>query len=1000
MAERVLKSPGVTTREIDLSQPTITGPSGVPAAIVGTADKGPAFVPITFASYADFTEIFGATDGEKFGPLAVSEWMRNASAGTYVRVLGAGDCKKRDTSTNKVTNAGFVVGQKNIQSNGNFGNSIFAGGTTLGRTYFLSAWMSEANGSTYFTDAGMTYPTSASILRAVIMAPQGIVPALSGWDGSANLETVPTTANTAFGAGKNAGFHVGAVNLNSDGDQNFVMFLNGFNNRSLYPHIITASMNPLSKNYFANVLNTDPNKIEDAGHYLYAHYDVDPALASIAAGEDATGYEHRLFLLTGSAARNSRGASTTYKPNFEGFEDRYSPAFSPFIISQTLGDGPKNLFKVFALDDGAIGNEYIKISIANVANSREESYKYGTFDLLVRRYDDNDVDPVVLEKYVGLSLDPNSERYIARVIGDQHLFFDFDKNEGNQKIVLDGSYPNRSNYIRVSMHADVADGTLADTALPIGYRGIHHLVTSGSAMISPIHTARLGTAQLRQLGSAMVQPPIPYRQSIAVGVGNQKRVDNRLYWGIQQEKITLITDPNNQKEKSKLIANLTKYTPRYESTYPATVGANEGVANGSAGEILDADLFNNNIFSLERVQIKVKGTVNGANDVVDPNEWPNAIYRRQATLAAGYSAANYRLLDVSKDFGQQASKRYMKFTVPVGNAFDGLNIFDKQKSLMSDIAASREVNYTSDQGGTSGPTTAAYIKAVDILAEKSDVDIQLLAVPGIREQAITDNAITQTEDRFDALYIMDMEVCDMLGTSFSNLITGSLQDVSVTNTITRFNNRNLDSSFAAAYFPDVYVNDPTTNTLVQAPPSVAVLGAMSFNDAVAHPWFAPAGFSRGALATTVESQVKLNRDNMDALYDADINPLTSFPGNTGVVVFGQKTLLQAQSALDRVNVRRLLIDIRRKVRNVANTILFEPNRDTTLERFSSAVEPILARVKQQQGVKRYKVIIDTTTTTQQDVENNIIRGKIFLQPTKSIEFISLDFVVTNSGAEI
>ncbi len=119
-----------------------------------------------------------------------------------------------------------------------------------------------------------------------------------------------------------------------------------------------------------------------------------------------------------------------------------------------------------------------------------------------------------------------------------------------------------------------------------------------------------------------------------------------------------------------------------------------------------------------------------------------------------------------------------------------------------------------------------------------------------------------------------------------------------------------------------------------------------------------------------------------------------------MVVFGQKTLLQAQSALDRVNVRRLLIDIRRKVRNVANTILFEPNRDTTLERFSSAVEPILARVKQQQGVKRYKVIIDTTTTTQQDVENNIIRGKIFLQPTKSIEFISLDFVVTNSGAEI
>ena len=140
---------------------------------------------------------------------------------------------------------------------------------------------------------------------------------------------------------------------------------------------------------------------------------------------------------------------------------------------------------------------------------------------------------------------------------------------------------------------------------------------------------------------------------------------------------------------------------------------------------------------------------------------------------------------------------------------------------------------------------------------------------------------------------------------------------------------------------------------------------------------------------------------MDVLYDGDINPITSFPNDAaGVMIYGQKTLLQAQSALDRVNVRRLLIDVRRKVRTVANTILFEPNREATLSRFSSLVNPILGRIQQQQGLDRFKVVIDTTTTTQQDIENNTIRGKIFLQPTKSIEFISLDFVVTNTGAEI
>ena len=139
---------------------------------------------------------------------------------------------------------------------------------------------------------------------------------------------------------------------------------------------------------------------------------------------------------------------------------------------------------------------------------------------------------------------------------------------------------------------------------------------------------------------------------------------------------------------------------------------------------------------------------------------------------------------------------------------------------------------------------------------------------------------------------------------------------------------------------------------------------------------------------------------MDDLYTADINPVTSLTSTSGVVVFGQKTLLAAQSALDRVNVRRLLIDVRRKVRSVANSLLFEPNREDTLSKFSSAVTPILTRIQQQQGLDRFKVQIDTSTTTQADVENNTIRGKIFLQPTRTVEFISLDFVVTNAGAGV
>jgi phage tail sheath protein FI len=425
------------------------------------------------------------------------------------------------------------------------------------------------------------------------------------------------------------------------------------------------------------------------------------------------------------------------------------------------------------------------------------------------------------------------------------------------------------------------------------------------------------------------------------------------------------------------------------------VGDNVGTAD-SSGIILDSDRFNNNLFTLENIQV-----VTNSSDLPDPLRWGAASYRRDTvksgTLqdADGTVYSNTRLLDPGKDFGHLPTRKYLKFSLFMQGGFDGLNIFDKEKSEMSDTASRREMTDDSAQGGKEGPTIAAYRKAIDVMEEKSDVDIQLLAVPGQRHEAITDYAIDSVEARFDALFIMDIEEKDNIG----SFITGSTQIPNVSNTVTRFEARNLDSSFAAAYYPDVVMVDPVTNTNIVCPPSVAVLGAFSRNDAVAHPWYAPAGFSRGSL-NVIESQVKLNRANLDALYEADINPITSFPQSSGVIVFGQKTLLAAQSSLDRVNVRRLLIDIRRKVRKVANTILFEPNRAATLARFSAAVTPILTRIQQQQGLDRFKVQIDTSTTTQADVENNTVRGKIFLQPTRAVEFIALDFVVTNQGANI
>lgn len=1043
MAELTFKSPGVSTKEIDLSGPTAITPTGVPAGIIGTANQGPAFVPVTVATFADFMTYFGKTDGEKFGPLAMYEWMKNANAGTYLRVMGIGDGKKRLSSNGAdslsetvpaggVKNAGFTVGSRQVRpSTGLVNHNAYATtGGALGRLYFLGAFMSESAGSTYFSDAGIQGgvlgATARPIIRGVLLAASGVIPTLSG--------TLNVNANTAsvgamraaiaqnFAAGQLGGAPFGTITCGTGStDYNFKLLLNGHKVSDEYPNEIEASMNPGKSNYFPDVFNTDPMKLQKAGHVLYTHYDVSTAQAVITgSGLNADPLDFRsilseageevAFILTSSIGRNKNDTGSTSIPNFESFSDRFQHAFSPTIVSQKIGGKNKDLFTVHALDAGAYTNTNLKISIENIRKSKADD-DYGSFDLIVRRFSDTDETVTIVETgetFRGLNINPSSNDYIGRRIGTVNKYYDFDKLESSQKIVVDGIHPNMSRYIRVSIASEVDSGEITKTALPVGFRGPYHLVTSGSGIFETnnIPHATVGT---RAAGSFIAngdvngftrlqEPPIPYRISIADGTGGKKKPNSSYYWGFQTTKIDSVTQPNSSRIFNDGVKAYTAYYPKFSTSRQAAwVGANAG-ATDSDGTVYDSDRFNNNLFSLENIQIHTKST----SDVVDSREWGFAKYRRNGELLprADFDKKDGttdtgRFLNVAKDFGDIGSFKYFKFTMPVQGGFDGSNIFDKQKSRLSDLAAKREMD-DSTQGQADGPTVSAYMKALHIMAEKSDVDVQVLAVPGIRETKITDEAIAKTEERFDALYIMDIEERDV----DNNVVTASYQEISVANTIEDLRSRALDTSFAACYFPDTIIPDPVTLTNVRVPPSVSVLGALSLNDAVAFPWFAPAGFTRGALSDVFDTTVNFNRANLDSLYETDINPITQFPGNDDHVIFGQKTLQLAASALDRVNVRRLLIDLRRKVRQVADTFIFEPNRAETLARFSAAVNPILAQVQAQQGVERYRVIIDTTTTTQADIENNTVRGKIFLQPTRTVEFIALDFVVTNNGTEI
>lgn len=1066
MSERSQRAAGVRSQEIDLSGPTSIQPQGVPAAVIGTSQKGRAFVPITFATVQDFEAEFGMSDGEKFGPLAVYEWMRNSQAGTFVRVLGVGDGKQRDSANGTVNKAGFVVGEQQIQPGTNFigantrANPGAAADGVAGRTYFLGAYMQQAAGSTIFSESGIHKAGRASdiaepILRAVLMVPSGVIPTLSSSyrtntseNDTQSLNTPASTQVASRIANKAMAKLHGGCHGSAFGDyksDQFVLLLNGHKATDSNPNILSASFDPDSKKHLKNVLNKDPNKLEEKGHLLYTYYDVHSTYATMCTnstkildgGREANTAltaddSVRCFIASGALDPNQFDA-TSLRPNYENFQERYQAAKSPYVISQKFGSSPKNLFKFHALDDGHLGTSRPKITIENIQASSATYDDYGTFDVIVRQIDDIDQDRKKLEQYRGCNLDPTSENYIARKIGDRHMFYDFDRRPGSQKLRIEGLYPNRSSYVRVEMHPDVEAGITEKRAIPCGFRGAPHLLTrtEGAAynttpkpLVLPvggdsddaasnnadgIEAQRAGQSGaagndegLRRHGVArLVELPVPMREHMLKRGGKST---GPFTWGMQFERKTSKANPNIGKTMDPIINSLVKFFPQHSDRSPAPqVFDNEGVANSNGVEY-DCDVFNNNLFTLERVQV-----VTGSTDTPDPTKWEAALYKRKGVKGTltdrdgkTHSADHTRFLDPAKDFTDAPSKKYRTFTFTVFGGFDGNNIFNKDQSTMSDYACRLEME-DPNRNGKNENTVGSYRKAIDVLTEKSDTDIQLLAVPGLRHPSISDYAIDAVENRFDAMYVMDIEEEDLdnLVVTGSNIGTEG-QLISVVNTSKRLTARNLDTSFAAAYFPDVVITDPNTRSNVAVPPSVVVLGALSLNDKVGHPWFAPAGFARGRLESSIQQNVNLNQDNLDLLYGTDINPLRSHPQNpeAGIVVWGQKTLQQASSALDRVNVRRLLIDLRRKVKAVAHTFLFEPNREDTLAKFSAQVTPILANVQAQRGVSRFKVQIDTSTTTQADVENNTIRGKIYLQPVKSLEFVELSFVVANQGADI
>ena len=342
-------------------------------------------------------------------------------------------------------------------------------------------------------------------------------------------------------------------------------------------------------------------------------------------------------------------------------------------------------------------------------------------------------------------------------------------------------------------------------------------------------------------------------------------------------------------------------------------------------------------------------------------------------LGTYYSAATESLTLSGSAIAQR------KFVVPLLWVFDGRNPATPYNTG-PDISATNTQGFDLSTSSTNG--TLAYKRALNAVSNPDEFDINLLVTPGVIHRLhsqVSNHAISKVEARADALYIMD-----------SAAYSDSVQTVNDTV-------KSLDTNYVATYYPWVKIPNRDTAKPVWVPPSVVLPGVISYTDRVAHEWFAPAGLNRGGLTSVLEAKTRLTHAERDELYEGRVNPIASFPGQ-GVVVFGQKTLQSKPSALDRINVRRLLIALRKFIASSSRYLVFEQNTQALRNRFLNIVNPYLEQVQQNSGLSAFRVVMDDSNNTPDVVDRNLLVGQIFVQPTRTAEFIVLDFVVQPTGA--
>ena len=937
MANQVVVSPGVYTSEKDLS--FVASSVGITRlGVAGETYRGPANQPIFVGDYDTYKTYFGGQKTDQYclgQPCVSTDAKYPRYEATYIARAYLSESNNLWT-TRVLGGTGYDATEALVINLGVGTDNAYAGS------------LPNAGASTVrqATNGSRLSATTACVIRArkyysgpTYNQPNiqiSVVPTVGYGVANTNVAS-PTWAANGFtpGGSGTAGANIaGGAWANATGDFTIAARRQAYAGVGDADDRYSVSFNPNSNNYITKVLGTNP---------FYDQNNPDQRL-----------YVEQLYINSvkqmgkewgGSAANNYLDVLEdmswfNIKSGWDNYTDTWQPTATPdgpqtpWIYSEVRGTEIVKLFRIITIADGNTANNYVKFSFVNIDIDNK------TFDLAVRDYSDSDAKQVVLEGYKNISLNPTSQNYLGKKIG-----------------TLNGEYALRSRYIMVEI-----DENCPIDAVPSGYEG--YPTTNGSTNWGNLS----GRTQSQGTGSPD-------------GLALHSRVEPFAYYNLSYD---LVSD-NIRKTYLGLGSKFGYDQDMFdyhgcEDTSPTTCAS--AWSGKTYGFHLDTRASGSTFLQNTNAgdyKVWFSGSV---------GTFPFYGASSQYTVNGYYGVGSSNSTSASKNV--YYNKKYRKFTVLPYGGHDGWEPYRSVRSN-GDLWKENSTNYIPGYG--SGATTVlasgrfAYNKntdwysfqsAIRKFANPEETDINLFATPGIdytNNLTLVNDTIDMIEDdRADSLYLLTAD---------------NFKDQSIESAVNALEDSSLNSNYVATYWPWIQYNDTENNVRLYMPPTCEVLRNMAITDNVAFPWFATAGYNRGIVKAN-KVRRNLTQDDRDDLYEARINPIATFTA-TGPVIWGNKTLQTAISALDRINVRRLLLRARKLVSAVAVRLVFEQNDEIVRQEFLSLVNPILEDIRRDRGLTDFKVVLSNDP---EEIDQNKLTGKIFIKPTRSLEFIEIEFNIT------